>query len=155
MLSRHTNFFDQQKLKKMSFQLVSNLSNEIETIVDVDRNIWFKRAYVRKYLDIRNMRGNYRDFPSHYTRLRSSNRALNECEMSTGNAIKPVPKDQKNKWGTFLSRRVGLYVINKCRKPTLNLINLTKCLGIELHKNKWLCKEQEALGHMLLVFNGE
>ena len=46
-------------------------------------------------------------------------------------------------------------MINKCRKPTPNLINLTKCLGIELHKNKWLCKELEALGHMMQVFNGE
>ena len=32
-------FFDQQKLKKMLLQLVSNLSNEIETIVDVDGNL--------------------------------------------------------------------------------------------------------------------
>ena len=46
-----------------------------------------------------------------------------------------------------------LYVINKCRKPTPHLINLTKCLEIELHKNKWLCKEQETLGHIMQAFN--
>ena len=135
-------------------QLVSNLSNEIETIVDIDRNLWFKRAHVGKYLGIKDIKHNYSDFPSHYTRLRSSIGALNECKMSTKNAIKSGSKDQQKK-DIFLSRRGVLYVINKCRKPTPNLINLTKCLGIELHKNKWLCKEQEALGHMLLVFNGE
>ena len=46
-------------------------------------------------------------------------------------------------------------MINKCRKPTPNLINLTKCLGIELHKNKWLRKEQEDLGQIMQAFNGE
>ena len=34
-------FLDQQALKKMSLQLVSDLSNEIETTVDVDGNPWF------------------------------------------------------------------------------------------------------------------
>ena len=75
--------------------MVSNLSNEIETVVDVDRNLWFKRAHVRKYLDVSNIRDNYRDFPSHYTRPRSSIRVLNECEMSTRNAIKAGRKNQQ------------------------------------------------------------
>ena len=34
-------FLDQQVLKKMYLQLVSDLSNEIETTVDVDGNLWF------------------------------------------------------------------------------------------------------------------
>ena len=34
----------------MSLQLVSDLLNKIETIVDVDRNLWFKRAHVGKFL---------------------------------------------------------------------------------------------------------
>ena len=34
-------FLDQQVLKKMYLQLVSDLSNEIETTVDVDVNLWF------------------------------------------------------------------------------------------------------------------
>ena len=55
----------------------------------------------------------------------------------------------------FLSRQGVSYVINKCRKPTPNLINLTKCLGIELYKNKWLCKEQETLRQIMQAFNGE
>ena len=88
-------FFDQQELKKISLHLVSNLSNEIETIVDIDRNLWFKRAHVRKYLGIKDIKHNYRDFPSHYSRLRSLIGALNECEMSTRNAIKPGCEDQQ------------------------------------------------------------
>ena len=39
----------------MSFQLVCELLNEIETIVDVDRNLWFKTAALGKYLGIRNI----------------------------------------------------------------------------------------------------
>ena len=62
----------------MSLQSVSDLSNEIETIVYVDENIWFKQAHVGEYLGIRNVRHNYRDFPSHYTSLRSSIRVLND-----------------------------------------------------------------------------
>ena len=119
----------------MSLQLVSDLSNEIETIADVHRNLWFKRAHVGKYLGIRDIKHNFKDFPLEYTRPRSSICSLNESEMSTRNAIRPGPKDQKNKWVIFLSRRGLLHVINKCRKPTPNLINLTKCLGVELHKN--------------------
>ena len=46
-------------------------------------------------------------------------------------------------------------MISKCRKLTPNLINLTKCLGIELHKYKWLCKEQFTLRQIMQAFNGE
>ena len=52
----------------MSLQLVSDLSNETETIVGVDGNLWFKRAHVGKYLDIKDIKHNFRDFLSHYTR---------------------------------------------------------------------------------------
>ena len=79
------------------------------------------------------MRDNYRYFPSQYTRLGSWICALNECKMFTRNAIKPGRKDQQKK-DIFLSRRGVLYVINKCRKPTHNLINLTKHIGIELQE---------------------
>ena len=75
--------------------------------------------------------------------------------MSTRNAIKPGRKDQQNKCDIFLSRWGLLYVINKCRKPTSNLINLTKCLEIELHKNNYLCKDQDTLRQIMLAFNGE
>ena len=35
------------------------------------------------------------------------------------------------------------------------MLNLTKCLEIELHKNKWLCKEQDTLRLIMQAFNGE
>ena len=50
--------FYEKELTKTSLQLVSNLSNEIETIVDVEGNLWFKRARDGKYLGIRNIRDN-------------------------------------------------------------------------------------------------
>ena len=139
----------------MSLQLVSDLSNETETIVGVDGNLWFKRAHVGKYLDIKDIKHNFKDFLSHYTRCSPSTCSLNECEMSTSNAIRSGPKDQKNKCDIFLLRRGVLYVIKKCRKPTPNLINLTKCHSIELHKSKWLCKEQETLDQIMQALNGE
>ena len=35
------------------------------------------------------------------------------------------------------------------------MINLTKCLRIELRKNKWLYKEQDASSQISQAFNGE
>ena len=110
----------------MSLQSVSDLSNEIETIVDSDENLWFKRSHVGKYLGIKDIKHNFKNFPSHYTHLRSSIHALNEYEMSTRNAIKPGRKDQKNEWDIFLSKRGLLYMINNCRKPTYNLKNTSR-----------------------------
>ena len=46
-------------------------------------------------------------------------------------------------------------MINKRRKPTPNFINLTKYLGIELHKIKWLRKDQDTLRQIMQAFNGE
>ena len=77
----------------MSLKLFSILSNEIETIVDVDGNISFKQAHVGKYLGIRNIRDNYSNFPSHNSRPRSSIHVLNEREISTTNSINPESKD--------------------------------------------------------------
>ena len=108
----------------MSLQSVSDLSNEIETIVDVDGNLWFKQTHVGKFLGLKH--------------IDTSVEGLDKCEMFTRNAIRSGCKDQKNKWDIFLSRGGLLYVINICSKPTPNLINLAKCLRIELHKNKWL-----------------
>ena len=54
---------------------------------------------------IKDIKHNFKNFPSHYTRLRSSIRALNEYEMSTRNAIKPGCKDQKNEWDIFFIKK--------------------------------------------------
>ena len=43
----------------------------IETLFDQQNQPLFKRADLGKYLSIRNIRDNFKDFRSHYTRLRS------------------------------------------------------------------------------------
>ena len=80
----------------MSLQLVNNLSNEIETIVDVDRNSWFKRVHFEKFWGIE-------DF-------RTSLNGLDKCEMRIRKDFNPTyqypiswpgPKDQQNKTDIF------------------------------------------------------
>ena len=46
-------------------------------------------------------------------------------------------------------------MINKCRKPTHNLKALANFAGVELHKNKWLCKEQESILNIMTAFEGQ
>ena len=129
----------------MSLWLVYNLSNEIETIVNADGNPWFKRAHVGYFLDLKNIR-----IPSE---------GLDKCEMRIRKDLIPTtwpgPKGLQNKTEVCLSKRGFLYVINKCRKPIPNLINLTKCLGTEFHKSKWLCQKQDTLSQIMQAFNGE
>ena len=67
----------------------------------------------------------------------------------------PGAKYQQNKREKFLSKRCLLYVINKCRKPTHNLKILAGFSGVELHKNEWLCKEQDTLRQIMQAFRGE
>ena len=43
----------------------------IETLFNEQNQPFFKRAELGRYLGIRNIRDNFKDFPSHYTRLRS------------------------------------------------------------------------------------
>ena len=132
----------------MSLQLVNDLSNEIEAIVDVDGNLWFKRTHVGKFLGLGD--------------IRTSLNGLEKCEILTRRELIPtyatgwsVAKDQQNKTDIFRSKRGILYVINKCRKPTHNLKILDGLAGVELHKNKWLWKEQDALRQIMQAFNSE
>ena len=71
----------------MFLQSVSDLSNEIETIVDVDGNLWFKQTHVENFLGLKHSG--------------TSVEGLDKCEMSTRNAIRSGRKDQKNKWDIF------------------------------------------------------
>ena len=48
----------------------------------------------------------------------------------------------------------ALYVLNKCRKSTNKLNALADILGVKIHKNKWLFKEQESLQKIMDVFKG-
>ena len=46
-------------------------------------------------------------------------------------------------------------MINRCRKPTQNLKKLADFAGVELHKSKWLCKEQEPILNIMTAFEGQ
>ena len=55
----------------MSLELFQEVpAGAIEMIFDEQNQPLFKRADLGKYLGIRNIRDNFKDFPSHYTRLR-------------------------------------------------------------------------------------
>ena len=60
----------------MSLQLVINLSNEIETIADVDKILWFKRAHVEKFLGL--------------SKTENSLVGLDKCEMLARKDIPPT-----------------------------------------------------------------
>ena len=94
-----------------------------------------------------------------FLKSKSSSEGLDECEIRIRRDLNPTTwpgsRAQQNKNDVFLSRRDLLYVINKCRSPMPNLINLKECLGTELHKNKWLCKGQETLDQIMQAFNGD
>ena len=121
--------------------------NDIEVLVDNKEQNWFKRAHIGQYLGI--------------ARIITSTSKLSEEDirawafLQTKGGVRPGCKDYNNEWDIFLSRRGVLHVINRCRKPMPNLINLAECLETEIHKNKWLCKEQDTLGQIMLAFNGE
>ena len=65
----------------MSLQSVSGLSNEIETVVDADRNIWLRWAHVGTFLSIKH--------------IDTSMERLDRREMPTSNDIKPKRHDIK------------------------------------------------------------
>ena len=66
-------FLDQQEQQiKMSLELFHEVpAGAIETLFNDQNQSLFKRDDLGKYLGISNIRDNFKDFPSHYTRLRS------------------------------------------------------------------------------------
>ena len=129
-------------------QLVSNLSNEIETIADVVENLWFKQTRMGKFLSLK--------------LIDMSVEGLDKREIRVRNDFDPARatgssgfKDQQNKTYIFLSKRGLLYLINKYIKPTHSLKILTDLAGVRLRKSKWLCKEQDTLRQIMKADSGE
>ena len=61
-----------QNLIKMSLELFQKVpAGAIETLFDDQNQPLFKRGDLGKYLGIEDIRHNFKDFPSHYTRPRS------------------------------------------------------------------------------------
>ena len=84
----------------MSLQSVSDFPSEVETIVDVDGNPWFKRAHVGKFLGFKH--------------IDTSVEGLDKREIPTRHDIKASPngrgglawaKDQQNRTDKFLSKK--------------------------------------------------
>ena len=65
------------------------------------------------------------------------------------------PREDAHDHDILLSEVVTLYLLNKCRKSTNKLKSLADILGVKIHKNKSLLKEQESLQNIMDVFKGE
>ena len=70
-MTGYKKFFDQREIKKVSLELFHKVpAGAIETFFDEQNQSLFKRADIGKYLGIRNIGDNFKEFPSHYTLLR-------------------------------------------------------------------------------------
>ena len=124
--------------------------NDIDVLAENKEQKWFTRAHVRKFLGLKH--------------IVTSMEGLDKCEMLTKQELVPTcraagwsgPKDQQNKTDKFLSKKSIQYVISGSRKFTYNLGILAKALGMNIHENKWLFKEQETiLLNIMAAFGGE
>ena len=114
-------FFDPKGLyiKMSSLLNVSNASRkpkefsikDIEMLVDIEDQNWYKRAHVGKFLEIEDIRTSLND--------------LEKCEMLTRQELLPSrhetllwpgPKDQQNKEDNFFSAFGVMYVIVNSKK---------------------------------------
>ena len=158
-MTGYNNFFDLKELqkKKSSLLNVSNGSskskefnlNDIGVLVDSKEHNWFKRAQVRKFLGIA------RIITSNGKLLKKDkkSRTFSQAEGGCHN-VKPTRQGTQDH-DIFLSKASVLYVLNKCRKSTNTLKKLADYVGVELHKNKKLFKEQKPLQNIMDVFKGE
>ena len=96
-------------------------------IVDVDGNPWFKRAYVGKFLELKDIELSARGLEDGEKTTRS------EFQLTLYNARGWCgPKDQQNKTGVFLSAYGVIYVIIKSKRPKGK--ELREWIGIILNK---------------------
>ena len=65
------------------------------------------------------------------------------------------PREDAQDPEIFLSEAGALYVLSKCRKSRNKLNALADILGVKIHKNKWLFKEQDSLQNIIDVLKGE
>ena len=73
----------------MSLELFHEVpAGVIETLFDEQNQPLFKRADLGRYLSIRNIGDNFKDFPSHYTRPRS--------EMEAEGLTAPLGRTKKS-----------------------------------------------------------
>ena len=119
---------------------------DIEVLVDSKEQNWFKRTHVGKLVHI----------PRSTARLTDDDQKTRTFLQAAGGirSMNPPVEDTQDH-DIFLSEASVLYVLNKCRKSTNKLNALADILGVKIHKNKWLLKEQESLQNIMDVFKGE
>ena len=73
LMTGYKNFLTQKDLQiKISLELFHKVPpGAIEMLFDEQNQPLFKRADLGKYLGVQNVKHNFKDFPSHYTRPRS------------------------------------------------------------------------------------
>ena len=121
---------------------------DIEVLVDIKGQNWFKRAHVGKFLGSVHIHSSMAKIADEDQKTRTS------LKVEVGiHSIDPLRKDAQGH-DIFLSEAGALYVLNKCRKSS-KLNALADILGVKLHKNKWLVKEQGSLQNIMDVFKGE
>ena len=122
--------------------------NDIEVVVDSEGENWLKRVHVGKYLGLAKILMSVEGLDKREIRARHEFGSI--CVSYCAGT-----KDQQNKTDIFILRKGVKYVISRSRKSTYNLRILAKALGINIHENKWLFKEQEMILRVMTAFKGE
>ena len=93
----------------MSHELFHKVpAGAIETLFDDQNQPLFKRADLGKYLGIEGIRHNFKDFPSHYTRLRS--------DLEAGVRFSTLGR-QKNPHNIFINLNGSIGMAVRSKKP--------------------------------------
>ena len=93
----------------MSLELFHKVpTGAVETFFDEQNQPLFKRVDLGKYLGIENIEHNFKDFPSHYTRLRS--------DLEGGGLTVPLWRT-KNPHDTFINLNGSIEMAVRSKKP--------------------------------------
>ena len=126
----------------MSLALFNSVpAGAIETLFDDQNQPWFKRADLGRYLGIVKVK-NSMHIPSHFM-----------CKRQDIEADRYSPLGRvKNHHDVFVNLDDVLEIVTKSRKP--QVLEIAKALGINIHKQKFLSKEQETISIIMQVFKG-
>ena len=117
---------------------------DIEVVVDSEEQNWFKQVHIGKLLGL--------------SQIEKSLVGLDKCEMLTRQELVPThagcsgPKEPAKQDRCFHIKKGVKYVISRSKKSMYNLRILAKVLGINIHENKWLFKEQETILNIMTAF---
>ena len=119
------NFLTQKEQQmKMSLELFHEVpAGTIETLFDDQNQHLFKRADLRKYLGVEDIKHNFKDFPSHYTHPRS--------EIEAGGQAPPLGRT-KNRHDIFISLDGSIEMTIRSKNPkAVTLVKWLTKKGVE------------------------